>query len=57
MLRGQMFASLPFFNQKAVIELLDRMSFMDDGARTATDQILMVLVSLCVLHERFGLAT
>jgi asparagine synthase (glutamine-hydrolysing) len=57
MLRGKMFASLPFFNQKAVIELLDRMSFMDDGARTATDQILMVLVSLCVLHERFGLAT
>lgn len=57
MLRGKAFASLPFFNQKAVIELLDRMPSMDDGARTATDQILMILASLCVLHERFGLAT
>jgi asparagine synthase (glutamine-hydrolysing) len=57
MLRGKGFASLPFFNQKAVIELLDRMPSMDDGARTATDQTLMVLASLCVLHERFGLAT
>jgi asparagine synthase (glutamine-hydrolysing) len=56
MLRGKTFASLPFFNQKAVIELLDQMPSMDDGARTAADQILMVLASLCVLHERFGLA-
>jgi asparagine synthase (glutamine-hydrolysing) len=55
-LRGKIFASMPFFDQKAVIELLDRMPSMDDGARTANDQILMVLVSLCVLHERFGLA-
>jgi asparagine synthase (glutamine-hydrolysing) len=56
LLRGKAFASMPFFNQKAVIELLDRMPSMDDGARTAMDQTLMVLASLCVLHERFGLS-
>lgn len=55
-LRGRAFASLPFFDQEAVIALLDRMPAMDDGERTATDQILMVLASICVLHERFRLA-
>jgi hypothetical protein len=29
---------------------------MDVGARTANDQVLMLLMSMCVLHERFGLA-
>ena len=28
---------------------------MDDGARVANDQVLMPLVSMCVLHERFHL--
>ena len=54
-LRGKTFASLPFFSQKRVVELLDRMPSMDVGARTANDQILMILVSMCVLHEKFGL--
>jgi asparagine synthase (glutamine-hydrolysing) len=31
MLRGKSFASLPFFNQKRVIELLDRMPSMDEA--------------------------
>jgi asparagine synthase (glutamine-hydrolysing) len=55
MLRGKALASLPFFDQKRVIELLDRMPGMDEGARTANDQVLMLLVSMCVLQERFGL--
>ena len=29
---------------------------MDEGSRVANDQVLMLLVSTCVLHERFGLA-
>jgi asparagine synthase (glutamine-hydrolysing) len=53
MLRGKTFASLPFFNRKAVIDLLDRMPSMDDGARTANDQVLMILLSMCVLQEKF----
>jgi asparagine synthase (glutamine-hydrolysing) len=55
-LRGKAFGSMPFFNQRRVVELLDRLPGMDVGARTANDQILMQLVSLCVLNERFGLA-
>lgn len=56
MLRGKALASVPFFSQKRVIELLDRMPSMDDGARIANDQILMTLMSICVLQQRFGLA-
>jgi asparagine synthase (glutamine-hydrolysing) len=55
-LRGKTFGSIPFFDQKRVVQLLDRLPEMDVGARTANDQILMQLVSLGVLHEKFGLA-
>jgi asparagine synthase (glutamine-hydrolysing) len=54
-LRGSALKSLPFFNQKAVVELLDRLPSMDVGSRTANDQILMLLVSMCVLQQRMGL--
>ena len=55
-LRGRAFASIPFFDQKKVIGLLDRLDDMDEGARVANDQILMMLTSACVLQERFQLA-
>ncbi|HXI04273.1 MAG TPA: asparagine synthase (glutamine-hydrolyzing) [Candidatus Saccharimonadales bacterium] len=55
-LRGRVFGSIPFFDQKRVVELLDRLPGMDEGARTANDQILMQLMSMSVLHERFGMA-
>jgi asparagine synthase (glutamine-hydrolysing) len=54
-LRGTTLASLPFFDQKKVVDLLDRLDTMDEGSRVANDQILMILVSACVLQERFGL--
>jgi hypothetical protein len=38
------------------VRLLDSLPDMDVGARTANDQILMLLVSMCVLHERFKLS-
>ena len=57
MLRGETLRSIPFFNQKAVVALLDKLPRMDVGARTAIDQVLMYLVSLCVLQERFGLSS
>jgi asparagine synthase (glutamine-hydrolysing) len=56
-LRGRTLASLPFFDQKQVIDLLDRMPSMDAGARTANDQVLMELMSMCVLQERYKLAS
>ena len=56
-LRGSVMASIPYFNQKKIVCLLDSLHSMDTGARTANDQILMPLVSMCVLHKRFALAT
>ena len=55
MLRGSTMASIPFFDQKAIVTMLDRLKDMDAGARTAYDQILMPLVSMCVIHEGFGM--
>ena len=54
-LRGPVLRSMPFFDQHKVISLLDRLHGMDAGERTAWDQILMPIMSMCVLHERFGL--
>jgi asparagine synthase (glutamine-hydrolysing) len=54
-LRGPALASIPFFDQKKVVALLDRVDTMDDGGRVANDQTLMFLASACVLHTRFGL--
>jgi asparagine synthase (glutamine-hydrolysing) len=56
-LRGETLRSMPFFDQKAVVALLDKLPQMDVGARTANDQILMFIVSLFVLQQRFGLAS
>lgn len=55
-LRGPVLRSIPFFDQKKVIGLLDGLSMMDEGSRVANDQVLMMLVSACVLHEGFRLA-
>jgi asparagine synthase (glutamine-hydrolysing) len=55
-LRGPVLASIPYLNQKKVIALLDSLNTMDESARVANDQVLMLLVSACVLQERFGLA-
>jgi asparagine synthase (glutamine-hydrolysing) len=52
-LRGPAMASMPFFDQKEVVALLDRLSGMDTGERTANDQVLMLLASMCVLQERY----
>jgi asparagine synthase (glutamine-hydrolysing) len=55
-LRGSALASIPFFDQRKVIGLLDRLAGMDEASRVANDQILMFLTSACVLQERFRLA-
>ena len=55
-LRGPVLTAIPFFNQKKVVGLLDRLTTMDEGSRVANDQVLMTVVSACVLQERFQLA-
>ena len=55
-LRGPQLAAMPFFDQRQVVDLLDRLPQMDAGARVANDQVLMLLVSMCVLNEGYRLA-
>jgi len=55
-LRGPVLGSIPFFDQKKVVDLLDSLDRMDEGSRVANDQVLMTVVSACVLHKRFKLA-
>jgi asparagine synthase (glutamine-hydrolysing) len=56
-LSGPVLSSIPYFDRRKVVGLLDdSLHTMDEGARVANDQVLMLLVSTCVLHERFGLA-
>ena len=56
LLRGKTMASISYFNQQEIVKMLDRIHTMDAGERTAYDQILMPLVSMCVIHEGFGMA-
>ncbi|HEY4051549.1 MAG TPA: asparagine synthase (glutamine-hydrolyzing) [Acidobacteriaceae bacterium] len=56
-LRGKTLKEMPFFAQKAVVALLDKLPEMDAGSRTTCDQLLMHMVSLCVLQDRFGLSS
>ena len=56
-LRGKGLASVPFFDQKKVVDLLDRIDTMDEGSRVANDQVLMILVSACILQDRFRLSS
>jgi asparagine synthase (glutamine-hydrolysing) len=55
-LRGPVLRDLPFFDAGRVVELLDRLPSMDQGSRVAYDQLLMMLLSACVLQERYKLA-
>lgn len=55
-LRGPTLKSLPFFDHNAVIALLDRLPSMDQGSRVSYDQLLMLILSGCVLQERYRLA-
>ena len=55
-LRGPVLTSLQVFDRKRVAGLLDDLPRMSAGDRTVIDQGLMMMLSACVLHERFGLA-
>jgi asparagine synthase (glutamine-hydrolysing) len=55
-LRGPALKALPFFDRARIIDLLDRLPAMEEGSRVAYDQLLMILLSACVLQERFRLA-
>jgi len=56
-LRGPVLASLPFYDQKKVIALLDQLPAMSDSDRVGWDPALMSVLSACVIQERFGLGS
>ena len=55
-LRGPVLGSLPFFDQKKVVGILDKLHTMDEGAGVASDQVLMILLSACILQKSFQLS-
>lgn len=55
-LRGPALASMPFFDQKRVVGILDSLHAVDEVTGVASDQVLMIMLSACVLHERLGLS-
>jgi asparagine synthase (glutamine-hydrolysing) len=54
-LRGPALKALPFFDPRQVTGLLDALPAMDEGTRVAVDQVLMMMLSACVLQERYRL--
>jgi asparagine synthase (glutamine-hydrolysing) len=54
-LRSPVLASLPFYDPKKVVALLDQLPAMSDSDRVGWDPVLMSVLSACVIHERFGL--
>jgi asparagine synthase (glutamine-hydrolysing) len=55
-LRGPVMASIPFFDQKKVRCLLDRLPDMDESSQVAMDPVLMTLMSACVLQDGFRMS-
>ena len=54
-LRSKNFASIPYFDQKKVIALLDSLPDMKAEDRSAVDPVLMTAMSAAALHERYKL--
>ncbi len=55
-LRGPAMASIPFFDQKKVRCLLERLPDMDESSQVAIDPVLMTLMSACVLQDGFRMS-
>jgi asparagine synthase (glutamine-hydrolysing) len=54
-LRGPALANMPYLDQKRVVAFLDRLPHLDDSKLAMSDPALMMLVSACVLQDRFRL--
>jgi asparagine synthase (glutamine-hydrolysing) len=55
-LRGSALQQVSFFDRASVVRMLDGLPGLDPGEQVAIDPILMILLSACVLGERFALA-
>jgi len=56
MLRGPILRSLPFFDQPKIVRMLDAMPKMDQMAHITNEQILMMVLSACVLQDRYRMS-
>ena len=54
-LRSSAMATVPFYNHKEVLQLLDQLPEMSESQQAAIDVTLMKMLSACCLQERFGL--
>jgi hypothetical protein len=52
-LRGSVLASLPFYDRKKVVSLLDRLPAMTDADRIGWEPALLSILSACVIQDRF----
>ena len=56
-LRGPVLATMPFYDQKKVVDLLDTLPGMPEADRVGLDPVLTSILSACVIQQRFGLST
>jgi asparagine synthase (glutamine-hydrolysing) len=54
-LRSRAFAEMPFFDPARIRSLLDRIPSLSERERIATDPVLMLALTACLLGERFGM--
>jgi asparagine synthase (glutamine-hydrolysing) len=54
-LRSPVVADQPFFDPKRVRAFLDELAALPPAERGAAEGVVLLLVSTCLLHERFGL--
>jgi asparagine synthase (glutamine-hydrolysing) len=55
-LRSAAFQSIPFFDIAAVHAVLDNLHLIPDAQKHSIDTALLMMVSACVLHDRYGLS-
>jgi asparagine synthase (glutamine-hydrolysing) len=55
-LRGPILRSIPFFDQERVVQMLDQLPSVDQFSRVTNEQILMMVLSACVLQDRFRMS-
>jgi asparagine synthase (glutamine-hydrolysing) len=55
-LRGRTLTAMPFFDQNKVVSMLDKLQTDDQFCRVANEQILMMVLSASVLHDRFRMS-
>ena len=56
MLRGPILRSIPFLDQERVVRMLDQLPSVDQFSRVTNEQILMMVLSACVLQDRFRMS-